>query len=94
MIDQSANNSTEYMITTVDNPFNPFTQFDEWLSFDTHAGYFTPGLLARIVINSDDLSEADQNKAVQDAIDEVVTENVLGLYKKVSRSSFQNVSQD
>lgn len=77
---------TEYMLTTVDNPYNPFTQFDEWLSFDTAAGYLTPSLLARIVKSSDELSEADQRVSINDAIDEIVNENVLGIFKKVSAS--------
>lgn len=77
----------EYMLTTIDNPFNPFTHFDEWLSFDTAHSYQTPGLLARIAITSDDLSEADQKLAIEQAIDEIVSENVLGIYKKVSSNS-------
>ena len=24
-------NDNEIMLTTIDNPFNPFTQYDEWL---------------------------------------------------------------
>lgn len=75
---------TEHMLTTVDNPFNPFTNYDEWSSFDEDAGYFTSSFLARIVLSSDELSEADQDLAIEQAIDEVVKENVLGLYRKVS----------
>ena len=40
----------EYMLTTVDNPFDPFTQFDQWLSFDTAQGHNTPGLLDQVTI--------------------------------------------
>jgi len=74
----------DHMLTTVDNPFDPFTEFDAWYAFDTAAGYNTPGFLARIVKSSDELSEADQAKAIEDAIDEIVKENVTGIYKKVS----------
>ena len=81
----------EYMLTTVDNPFDPFTQFKEWLSFDTSAGYHTSSFLARLVQTSDDLSDADQQVAIQDAIDEIVRENVLGIYKKVSRTTSSEV---
>lgn len=77
---------TEYMLTTVDNPFNPFTRFDEWLAYDLKHGYNTSALLARIAKVSDDLSETDQMLAVQNAIDEVVTENVSGMFRKVSRA--------
>jgi hypothetical protein len=73
----------EYMLTTVDNPYDPFTQWDEWFAWDLTAGYHTPGLLARIARTSDDLSEADKHLAIQQAIDEIVQENVLGVFRKV-----------
>jgi hypothetical protein len=75
---------TEYMLTTVDNPYNPFTEFDEWRSFDEAAGYHSCGLLARVLITSDELSEADRDEAINNAIDEVVRENVLGIFRKIS----------
>ena len=40
--------SKDLMVTTVDNPYNPFTEFYEWLSFDIEKGYNTCGLLARL----------------------------------------------
>lgn len=78
----------EYMLTTVDNPFDPFTQFDEWLSYDHQLGYDTPSLLARLTFSSDELSEADEQLAIQNAIDEIVSENVSGMFRKVSRNDF------
>ena len=77
----------EFMLTTVDNPFNPFTQHEKWYAFDVGAGYFTTEFLGRIVRSSDDMSEPDQEHAIQLAIDEIVKENVLGIYKKVERQS-------
>ena len=77
---------TEYMLTTVDNPYDPFTQFDEWLAWDTQAGYNTPGMLDRIAKVSNELSEPDQALAIQNAIDEIVQENVTGMWRKVSRN--------
>jgi hypothetical protein len=76
--------TTEHMLTTVDNPFDPFTQFDEWDSYDRTLGYNTTSFLARVVITSDALSEADQALAIEDAIDTIVRENVTGMYRKVS----------
>jgi hypothetical protein len=80
--------TTEYMLTTFDNPFNPFTQFDEWLTWDTKAGYNTSAFLARITAYSNELSEPDQDLAIQQAIDEIVKENVSGMHRKVSKESF------
>lgn len=71
------------MLTTIDNPFDPFTQFDEWKAFDEQKGYFTCAYLARIVKTSDELSEADEDLAIEQAIDEIVRLNVLGIYRKV-----------
>lgn len=80
--------SVDYMLTTTDNPFNPFTQWDEWQAWDLAAGYYTSAYLARIVRSSDELSEADQSQAIDDAINEIVELNVLGLYKKISSTDF------
>ena len=85
-VSSSSSTSVEYMLTTVDNPFDPFTQWREWLSWDTTAGYHTPGLLARITKTSEELSDADQSLSIQQAIQEIVSENVSGMHRKVSRS--------
>ena len=71
------------MLTTIDNPFDPFTQFDEWFAFDEDNGYHTCAYLARITVTSDELSEADEDQAIENAIDEIIKFNLLGLYKKV-----------
>lgn len=83
----AVNDPVEYMLTTVDNPFNPFTRFDEWLEYDIAMGYNTSSFLDRIAKVSSDLSEPDQALSIQQAIDEIVKENVSGMWKKVSRNS-------
>ena len=75
----------ESMLTTIDNPYDPFEDFPPWYAFDSAAGYHTPSFLARIIQNSDELSPADQALENEWAIDEIVRENVSGLYKKVTR---------
>lgn len=72
----------EYMLTTIDNPYDPFTQWAEWYAYDEAAGYHSSGLLARITKSSQELSETDQNLAISSAIDEIIQENVLGIYTK------------
>lgn len=81
----------EYMLTTLDNPFDPFTQWDEWYAWDNRAGYCTPGLLARIARSSDDLSELDQHLVLQIAIDEIVRENISGMHRKLKKGEFQTL---
>lgn len=73
----------DYMLTTVDNPYNPFHQFKEWYAWDTRNGYHTLGYLARIAVVSDDLSEADYSRAVDDAIEEIISENLYGVHCRI-----------
>jgi hypothetical protein len=73
------------MLTTSDNPHDPFDAFEDWFAYDTRAGHHTTSFLARIVIATDELSEASHHEAIEAAIDEIVDENVNGLYVKVTR---------
>jgi hypothetical protein len=74
----------DVMLTTIDNPFDPFVEFDQWKAFDEGKGYFTCSYLARIANTSIELSEEDEALAIEQAIDEIVQLNVLGIYKKVA----------
>jgi len=81
------------MLTTLDNPYNPFTQFDEWYGYDSEKGYHTCNYLARIAKTSDDLSEEDESLAIEQAIDEIIVMNILGIYIKVTPTSFKDRPQ-
>ena len=72
-----------HMLSTIDNPFNPFTEWDDWYNYDSSHGYYTPALLDRVVFTSEELSDADQDLAIEWGIDEIIEEDVLGLYVKV-----------
>lgn len=72
-------------LTTVDNPFDPFEQFDSWFLFDVEKGYNTCSYLARIVKTTDDMSQIEEDKEVERAIDEIIAVNPLHIYKKVRR---------
>lgn len=65
----------EHMLTTTDNPYNPVTEFDQWRVWDESKGYNTLAYLGRVVRSSDELSEADQSLAIEQAIDEIVANN-------------------
>lgn len=76
----------EFMLTTIDNPFNPFTHYDDWYNFDVSQGYNTCAYLARIVQSSDELSDEDQSEAITQAMNEIVKLNILGIYLKVNNN--------
>lgn len=71
------------MVTTLDNPYNPFTQFDEWYAFDESKGYHTCAYLARVTQSSEELSDEDETVAIEHAVDEIVSFNLLGNYIKI-----------
>jgi hypothetical protein len=73
----------ESMLTTTDNPFDPFTQNDEWTAYDESAGHYTNCFLARVAKLSNELSPEDESIAIEMAIDSIIKENVNGLYRRV-----------
>lgn len=73
------------MLSTSDNPFDPFDQPDEWFNWDMVKGYNTPGLLDRVLITSDQLSDADQEADREQAIDDLVELNPNGMLIKVTK---------
>jgi hypothetical protein len=84
----------EAMLTTVDNPHDPFDDFDTWYAWDEGAGYHSSSLLARIVVSSHEISESDQRLAIEQAIDEIVEENVSAMHRKVTREFPDNSGED
>ena len=79
--------NTDVMLTTVDNPWNPFTHFNEWNEYDQASGWHTLALLGRVVVTSDEMSESDQDVAVFDAMQEIIRENVSGYHVLVTEDS-------
>jgi len=80
-------------ITTVDNPYDPFVQFDAWYNFDvnrkhTHADEMYVdccSILDRYLTITDNMSDSEQIAAIEDAINEVIKYDVNNVYIKVKR---------
>lgn len=60
--------ASKCMLTTVDNPFDPFEQFTSWFMFDEEKGYHTCSYLGRIARTSDQLSEEENELENERAI--------------------------
>ena len=73
----------ECTLTTFDNPFDPFEQFDQWFLFDVEKGYNSSSRLARIAKISDEMTEKEVNEEIERAIDEIIYYDVMNIYKKV-----------
>jgi len=75
----------DQLLSTSDNPFNPWTEWDQWFAYDMRAGYHTLAYLARIDNSSDDMSELAQEEEYDRALAEILEENINGLYIGVDR---------
>lgn len=74
-------------LTTIDNPFDPFEQFDSWLMFDKEKGYNSCERLARIAEITDDMTQKEIDDENERAIDEIIKHDILNVYQKVTRNT-------
>ena len=72
----------ETFITTVDNPFDYFTQFEDWLNYDRLMGYYTCEYVGRLAKLAPDISEEDEYLELNRVFDSIIEWNG-GMYKKV-----------
>ena len=76
-------------ITTEDNPFDPFTEWNEWYFYDLSKGYSTCERLDRLAKTSSELSDEINDEELNDAIDQSIELGAIGKdgsivkYKKV-----------
>ena len=73
-----------FLLTTVDNPYNPFTDFIPWYMEDLRLGYDTCGLLARMTLSSDRIDNEDELAAMRD----IVRDNYSGKHIIVTEDTF------
>lgn len=77
----------ECMLTTFDNPFDPFEDILAWRLFDMEKGYYTSERLGRLVqpMLQEDMTQKEENEAIESAIDIIIKNDILNIYKKVTR---------
>lgn len=75
------------MLTTVDNPYSPFDEFDKWLAYDVSHGYDCCGLVDRLTHVSNSFSESWNARDIESAIDEFVLIDPLKFYVKVEKKN-------
>ena len=71
------------MITTIDNPYDPFDQWEEWYNYDLKKGYHTCEYLDRVSYTSFGMSDEQNHREIERAIDEIIEKNPVKLWKKV-----------
>lgn len=73
-------------LTTVDNPYNPFNEFNLWFLFDSEKGYNSCDYLGRIAKTSEQFTEEENNTEIERAIDEIIKYDFRNIYKKVVKT--------
>lgn len=79
------------MLTTFDNPFNPFTDFSRWWKEDLLLGHDCCGILARESNVSDVSSDEVNDKAVVEAMKRIVEREPM-IYKIVYQSDYERTT--
>lgn len=74
-------------ITTFDNPFNPFEDFDSWLMYDKEKGYDSCERLARIAQIEDDFTQKEIIDEIERAIDRIIELDPFNIYKKIVKNN-------
>ena len=74
------------MLSTIDNPFNPFEDFNSWFLFDVEKGYNSCSYLARIAKTSNEFTEEEEAEEIERAIDEIIQYDFMNLYIKVKQT--------
>lgn len=67
----------ECRLTTFDNPYDPFKQFNSWFLFDIEKGYNSCGYLARIARTTDQMSDTENEEEIERAIDEIIQHDFM-----------------
>ena len=77
--------ASKCILTTFDNPYNPFDEFTSWFMFDEEKGYHSCAYLGRIAKTSEQLSDEENAQEIERAIDEIIKYDFQNIYKKVKQ---------
>lgn len=78
-----------FALSTIDNPFNPFEDFDNWFLFDCEKGYYSLSRIARLSNTSEDMSDKEEAIATEKAIERLIEIDPLNIYVKVYKPGFK-----
>lgn len=84
----------ETALTTIDNPYSPFSHFDEWYLYDLEKGYDCCGLIDRYKTELKEdttyLSQEKEDSIIEKVIDYIVNNDPTGVYVKVEKTKKNN----
>ena len=66
------------MLTTFDNPYNPFVDFTSWYMYDCEMQYNTCGRLARLADINSEMTEREIDEAKEEAMNFMIKYDLEG----------------
>lgn len=81
-------NNRKVSITTIDNPFDPIDDFDNWFLFDVEKGYYSCNKIARLIEEFDGMTQIEEDQQLEKAIDRLIQIDPLDIYKKVVKEDY------
>ena len=76
-----------YMLTTLDNPFDPFEDFTQWFMYDCEKGHNTASRLARLVNINSEMTQKEVDEEMERAIDFIMKYDLEDKYIKIQENS-------
>lgn len=73
----------KYLLSTTDNPHDPNKDFDSWYNYDQLNDQCC-SLLDRVARTSDQLSEEENDREIERAIDDIIKFDLENCYTKVA----------
>jgi hypothetical protein len=70
-------NDDDVLLTTIDNPFDPFTQWQLWYNYDEQSGYHTCSYLDRMARTGTSQSDYERQQSIRYAMEEIVKYNPM-----------------
>lgn len=65
-----------YLLTTVDNPYDPVNDFDRWYDYDVRKGHDTCGKIASLAYTSASTVGAEDQRNINAAIDDLIRHDI------------------
>lgn len=74
---------TGYMLTTLDNPFDPFDDYKAWHMFDCEKGHNTSSRIARIAQLNSEMTQKEEEEEMDRVMDLIIKYDAEDKYIKV-----------
>ena len=71
-----------YLLTTIDNPYDPFEEFSLWNLFDKEKGHNTCELIGRLSRMSFDMTSKEEEEEYDRVVDFIILHDLQDKYKR------------